>query len=279
MTSALLLENYLQSLRLPTFLKDYDQVGRQCGERDSPYEEFLQVLAEREVTTREQNAILRRIREANFPARKEVSDYDFSVVPKFGKKRVLELSKCEFIERKENICLLGKPGMGKTHLALALAHEACRRGYKVKFFTASGLATAYAEARDERQVLRLERFVTTRDLIVIDELGYVPLGQNGAENLFGFFSRCYERTSLIVTTNLPFTEWPQVFGEERLTGALLDRFTHRIHILEIIGDSYRLKQSLKAKEGRRETGNKDLKANPQVKEASDNGSKKNTAKN
>ena len=136
----------------------------------------------------------------------------------------------------------------KTHLAIALGREACRRGYRVGFYTATGLATTYAEAREERHLQKLERAIDKRDLIIVDELGYVPLGQGAAENLFGFFSQCYERTSLIVTTNLPFSQWPQIFGDERLTGALLDRLTHRVHIVEMQGESYRLKKSKKQKE-------------------------------
>jgi len=142
--------------------------------------------------------------------------------------------------------LNGAPGVGKTHLAVAIGREACRRGHKVRFFTASGLVNTYIEAREERQVLRLEKQICRNDLIVIDELGYIPLDRAGAEHLFGFFSQCYEQTSLIVTTNLPFADWPQIFAEdERLAGALLDRLTHHVHILDITGDSYRLKASLK----------------------------------
>ena len=139
--------------------------------------------------------------------------------------------------------------MGKTHLAVALGREACRRNHRVKFFTAGGLATAYAEAREERHLQRLENHIRNRHLIIVDELGYVPLGQGASENLFGFFSQCYERTSVIITTNLPFGQWTEIFGDERLTGALLDRLTHRIHIVDIQGDSYRLKASLREQEG------------------------------
>jgi len=242
----LLLNSYLKTLRLPTFLREYPAVARQCTEKDAPYDSFLQQLAELEVQNRQAQGILRRIKQAAFPVVKELSDFDFSTVPKLNKKKVLDLARCQFIEQRANLVLNGAPGVGKTHLAIAIGREACRRGHKVRFFTASGLVNTYIEAREERQVLRLEKQVCRNDLIIIDELGYIPLDRSGAEHLFGFFSRCYEQTSLIVTTNLPFAEWPQIFAEdERLAGALLDRLTHHVHILDITGDSYRLKASLK----------------------------------
>ena len=242
----LLLTSYLKTLRLPTFLREYPAVARQCSEKDASYELFLQQLAELEVQQRQAQGIERRIKQAAFPVAKELADFDFSTVPKLNKKRVLDLARCQFIEQRANVVLNGAPGVGKTHLAIAIGREACRRGHKVRFFTASGLVNTYIEAREERQVLRLEKHIGRNDLIVIDELGYIPLDRSGAEHLFGFFSRCYEQTSLIVTTNLPFAEWPQIFAEdERLAGALLDRLTHHVHILDITGDSYRLKASLK----------------------------------
>ena len=171
-------------------------------------------------------------------------------MPKLNKKRVLDLARCEFIDQRANLVLAGAPGVGKSHLAIAWGREACRRGYRVKFFTAAGLVNTYLEAREQRQVLRLEATIARCQLLVVDELGYIPLDKLGAEHLFGFFSQCYERTSLIVTTNLPFAEWPQIFaGDERLAGALIDRLTHRVHVVEIQGESYRLQASLKAKKG------------------------------
>ena len=242
----LLLASYLKTLRLPTFLREYTTVARQCSEKDASYEAYLQQLAELEVQHRQVQSIARRIKQAAFPVVKDLADFDFAAVPKLNKKRVLDLAQGSFIEQRANVVLNGAPGVGKTHLAIGLGREACRNGRKVRFFTASGLVNAYVEAREERHVTRLENHIRRHDLIIIDELGYIPLDRVGAEHLFGFFSQCYEQTSLIVTTNLPFAEWPQIFADdERLAGALLDRLTHHVYIVDITGDSYRLKTSLK----------------------------------
>ncbi|MHC4214921.1 MAG: IS21-like element helper ATPase IstB [Planctomycetota bacterium] len=241
----LLLNSYLKTLKLPTIRSEYKAIARKCSEGNAPYEDYLQQLAELEVQHRTATAIERRLRQAEFPMIKEFSSYKFADVPKLNKKYVLDLARCQFIDTKANLVITGPPGVGKTHLAIGFGREACRRGYKVKFFTASKLVNTYIEARQERTILKLEKNVQRCDLIIIDELGYLPLDRIGAEHLFGFFSQCYEQTSLIVTTNLPFADWPQVFAEdERLAGALLDRLTHHVHILEIIADSYRLKSSL-----------------------------------
>ena len=239
MKEQLLLASYLKTLKLPTMLAQYAEVARQCAEADASYEEFLERLAEREVAARQAKATERRLRQAGFPAAKDLADFDFTAVPKLNKKRMLDLARCEFIDQRANIVLAGAPGVGKSHLAIAWGREACRRGYRVKFFTAAGLVNTYLEAH-----------IARCQLLVVDELGYLPLDKLGAEHLFGFFSQCYERTSLVVTTNLPFAEWPQIFaGDERLAGALIDRLTHRVHVVEIQGDSYRLQASLKAKKG------------------------------
>lgn len=246
-----LLTSHLRSLKLPTMLASWNEVARQCAETDASYGEFLERLAERELLARQSKATERRLGQAGFPAPKDLADFDFAAAPKLNKKRVLDLARCEFLEQRGNVVLVGPPGVGKSHLAVAWGREACRRGYRVKFFTAAGLVNTYLEAREQRQILRLEAQIARCDLVVLDELGYIPLDKLGAEHLFGFFSRCYERTSLIITTNLPFAEWPQVFaGDERLASALIDRLTHRIHMLEIQGDSYRLQSSLRSKRAR-----------------------------
>ncbi len=145
--------------------------------------------------------------------------------------------------------LLGNPGTGKTHVATALAHAACMQGKRVRFFTVTALVTQLLEAREERQLQRFLARVEKQHLLVLDEFGYVPFTKAGAELLFEVVSRAYERQSLIVTTNLPFESWTEVLGNERLTGAMLDRLTHRVHIIEANGQSYRLKSAKRRAKG------------------------------
>ncbi len=154
-----------------------------------------------------------------------------------------DLARCDYVDRRENIIALGPSGTGKTHIALGLGLAACQRGLKVRFTTAAALVHDLIEAQDERRLQRLQKQLTSQNLLIIDELGFVPLSKSGAELLFEVISQCYERGSIIITSNLPFDEWTEVFGSERLTGALLDRLTHHVHILEMNGESYRLKHS------------------------------------
>jgi DNA replication protein DnaC len=182
-----------------------------------------------------------RIKEARFPAVKSLDSLDFAAIPSLNKTMVLELARSEYVTRRENIIAVGNSGTGKTHIGLGLA--ACQKGLSVGFYTAAALVHELLEARDEKRLLRLQRQLAGYKLLIIDELGYVPLSQTGAELLFEVFSQRYERGSTLVTSNLPFDEWTSVFGSERLTGALLDRLTHHVHILQMNGDSYRLSQS------------------------------------
>ena len=167
-----------------------------------------------------------------------------AAIPSLGKMLVLELARCEYVLRRENVIALGNSGTGKTHVALALGLAACQKGLTVAFTTAASLVNQLMEARDERRLLKLQRDLAAVQLLIVDELGYVPLSPTGAELLFEVFSQRYERGSTIVTSNLPFEDWTQVLGSERLTGALLDRLTHHVSILTMNGDSYRLKQSV-----------------------------------
>ena len=185
----------------------------------------------------------RRIRQARFPAVKSLDGFDFAAIPSLNKMLVLELARCEYVERRENVIALGNSGTGKTHIALGLGLAACQRGVSVGFTTAAALVHELLEARDEKRLLRLQKQLANYKLLIIDELGFVPLSKSGAELLFEIFSQRYERGSTLVTSNLPFDEWTEILGSERLTGALLDRLTHHVHILEMNGESYRLAQS------------------------------------
>ena len=195
---------------------------------------------ELELIDREKRAAERRLKAARFPTYKTLENFDFTAQPSVNKTLVGELMRCLWIEQRENVLLVGNPGTGKTHVATALAVEACGRGKRVRFCRVTELITQLMEAREERELGRLKKQLSRLDLLVLDELGYVPASKLGAELLFDVISTAYERTSLIVTTNLPFENWVEVLGSERLTGATLDRLTHRCHILECNGQSYRL---------------------------------------
>jgi len=200
-------------------------------------------MSELELLDRERRATERRVRQAKFPVVKSLDSFDFLAIPSLNKAMVLELVRSEFLLRRENVLLLGNSGTGKTHVALALGLAACQRGHRVRFTTAAALVHELMEARDEKKLLRYQKQIAAYELLIVDELGFVPLSKTGAELLFEVFSQRYERTSTLVTSNLPFQEWTEILGSERLTGALLDRLTHHVHILEMNGDSYRLKQS------------------------------------
>ena len=252
-TPQLLLGNHLKVLKLPTFLREYDKLARQCATEGVEHTGYLLRLAELELIERERRMVDRRIKEARFPAVKSLDSFDFLALPSLNKTLVLELARSEYVLRRENVIAVGNSGTGKSHVALGLGLAACQKGLSVGFTTAAALVNELLEARDEKRLLRLQRQLAAYKLLVIDELGYVPLSQTGAELLFEVFSQRYERGSTIVTSNLPFDEWTGVFASERLTGALLDRLTHHVHILEMNGDSYRLKQSKRRQRGARAT--------------------------
>lgn len=244
-TPQVLLAHHLKVLKLPTFLREYDKLARQCASDGVDHPRYLLRLAELELIDRERRMVERRIREARFPAVKSLDSFDFAAIPSLNKTLVLELARSAYVARRENVIAVGNSGTGKTHIALGLGLAACQKGLSVGFTTAAALVNELHEARDEKRLLRLQRQLGGYKLLIIDELGYVPLSPTGAELLFEVFSQRYERGSTIVTSNLPFDEWTAVFASERLTGALLDRLTHHVHILEMNGDSYRLKQSKK----------------------------------
>ena len=242
-TPQMLLAHHLKALKLPTFLREYDKLAQQCAAEGTDHPRYLLRLSELELIERERRMVERRIKEARFPAVKSLDSFDFIAIPSLNKTLVLELARCAYVIRRENVIAVGNSGTGKSHVALGLGLAACQKGLSVGFTTAAGIVHELIEARDEKRLLRLQRQLASYKLLIIDELGYVPLSQTGAELLFEVFSQRYERGSTNVTSNLPFDEWTNVFASERLTGALLDRLTHHVHILEMNGDSYRLKQS------------------------------------
>ncbi len=249
-TPQVLLDHHLKALRLPTVLREYDKVAQQCAEEAVDYPRYLFRLTELELLDRERRATERRIKQARFPVVKSLDSFDFLAIPSLNKLLVLELARGEFIDRRECVLALGNSGTGKTHIALAIGLAACQKGYRVRFTTAASLVHELMEARDEKRLLRFQKHLASFELLIVDELGFVPLSKTGAEMLFEIFSQRYERSATMVTSNLPFNEWTEILGSERLTGALLDRLTHHVHILEMNGESYRLKESKQTKAGR-----------------------------
>ncbi len=242
-TPQVLLAHHLKTLKLPTFLREYDKVARQCAAEGVDQVRYLLRLAELELIDRERRMVERRIKAARFRTVKSLDSFDFRVIPSLNKFLVMELARCEYIDRNENVIALGNSGTGKTHVAIGLGLAACQKGLKVGFTTAAALVHELIEARDEKRLLRMQKQLASYKLLIVDELGFVPLSKTDAELLFEVFSQRYERGSTLVTSNLPFDEWTEVFGTERLTGALLGRLTHHVHILEMNGESYRLNQS------------------------------------
>ena len=244
MTENLLLETYLKSLRLPTFLANYRKFAEEAAQAGHSYDRFLLALAEQEIAQRKRNRIARRIKGARFPVLKELADFDFSCISSPHKQRVLELARGAYIPKAESIIMVGNPGLGKTHIATGIALAACRQGRKVRFYNAAALVNELILAQEEQ---RLPKFLATllkHHLVVLDELGFIPFSSIGAQLIFQLCSTLYERVALVVTTNLRFADWTQVFGDEQLTAALLDRLTHHAHILEFIGESYRFRERM-----------------------------------
>jgi DNA replication protein DnaC len=241
--STVLLAHHLKALKLPTMLAECEKVSARCAAENADHLAFLLQLCELELIDRERRASDRRLKAARFPNDKTLDTFDFTAQPSLNKPLITELLRGEYIDQRENILLVGNSGTGKTHVATALGIAACAQGKRVRFCDVIELVTELLEAREERTLLRLKKQLARLDLLILDELGYVPTSKVGAELLFDVISTAYERYSLIVTTNLPFENWTEVLGSERLTGAALDRLTHRCHILEASGESYRLRDA------------------------------------
>ena len=241
--SSVLVKHHLKQLKLPTMHAECEKTAARAAKENFDHLAYLLALCELELVDRERRAAERRLKAARFPTSKTLEEFDFNVQSSINKPLVLELAKGDWIDKRENLLLIGASGTGKTHLATALALSACLQGRKVKFYRVTELIALMLEAREEKHLLRFKSQLVRQDLVVLDELGYVPASKAGAELLFDVIGSAYERQSLIITTNLPFENWTEVLGSERLTGAALDRLTHRCHILEAKGESYRLKDA------------------------------------
>jgi DNA replication protein DnaC len=247
----MLLRANLKQLKLPAMGAEYAKLAREAATANEGYTPYLLRLTELEVAARASNAVHARIRAADFPVAKDFDTFDFTCVPSLSKPKVLELARGEWIEQRTNTCLIGSPGTGKTHLAIALGLAACRQGKRVRFFTAAALVTRLEEAQKQYQLDRVLAQLDRVDLLICDELGYLSFSRAGAELLFQVFADRYERRSLLVTSNLAFSEWGQIFQGERMTAALLDRLTHRCQIFEMNNESFRFRESMKNKKAKK----------------------------
>jgi DNA replication protein DnaC len=253
MTQEFLLESYLRQLRLPSFLHSYQQLATEAARSNLSYERYLFALAQEEVANRDVRRIERLIQQAHFPVLKDLADFEWNLVPSVPKARILELAQGAYIAEASPVILLGNPGLGKSHVATGLALAACRQGHRVRFYNVAGLVNDLIKAQQEYQLSRVMAQICKYELIVLDELGFLPFTATGAQLLFQVCSALYERVAVIVTTNLRFAEWGSIMGgDERMSAALLDRLTHRATILEFVGTSYRFRQQLQHQDIREE---------------------------
>lgn len=245
--SIALLDDYLKRLKLPTIARNYDRVAKEAQSNKVTLQEYLCCLAELEVQTREENRKKERLSQAKFPSMKTLDQFKFEEIPNIDKNAVLQLFKGQYLASAENVVFIGNHGTGKTHLAIALGVDACHAGKKVRFYSVGELVHQLLEARDARQVFRMQQQLAKYDLLILDELGLTDCKQDGGNLLFQVISSRYERCSTIITTNLEFKDWTNVFGTQQLTNALLDRLVHRCQIVQANGESFRFKESIKRK--------------------------------
>jgi len=249
MEQSVALETYLKQLRLPMFVQQYQPLAQEATREHLSYERYLLALAQAEIAKREVQRINRLIAAARFPVRKELADFDFSLVESLHQTQVVELAEGGYIAGAESVILVGNPGLGKSHVATGLALAACRQGRRVRFYHVAGLVNDLLAAQHELRLSRVLTNMSKLEVLVLDEFGFVPLSPAGAQLIFQLISVVYERVAVIVTTNLRFGDWTTVLGDQLLTAALLDRLTHKAHILEFRGQSYRLRQRLDQSDG------------------------------
>lgn len=235
---------YAKHLKLPCFI-GYEDVIRQL-QPDEGYEDFLKQLMKLEVAQRQENLQRRRIKSAKFPFMKTLDEFDFTRLEKVSSSFIWELGSCDFVRNKQNIIMVGNPGSGKTHLSIGLGLKACQAGMNVKFYTASNLVNDLTEALQLGRLGKFERALSKIDLLILDELSYLTFNRHQSELLFQVISDRSERGSIIITTNLEFSRWTELFENEIMVTALIDRVTFRSHILDMnVEDSYRLLQTKK----------------------------------
>ncbi len=252
-----LLEDHLRHLKLPTMLRQYAECARQARETGESHESFLLALTTRELEQRQANQLKRRLQDARFPLMKTLETTDLKKWPGIELLQFRDQVEGNYIARRENLVIIGRHGTGKTHAAIVLGIEACRRGYRVLFTTAADLVNTLVEAREEKQLKKYMGRLRKYSLVIVDELGYIPFSAEGAQLLFQVFADRYERGSVLVTSNLQFAQWTNVFGEAALTAALLDRLTHRCFIHDFSWESIRFTESLqRMKRGARNAGNR-----------------------
>lgn len=237
----------LKALNLSNMSRNLEGRLRQAKETGVGYDEFLLDLTGAELQARAEGRLNRRIREAKFPLLKPIDTFDLEAVPDLDIRLFRDLAGGGYIQERRNIIFLGRSGTGKTHMATALGIEACKHNFRTRFTTCYGLVNELIEARQERVLQRLIQKYVRCDLLILDELGYIPFSKEGSELLFQVLAERHEKGPVIITTNLGFADWTQVFGDPTMTAALLDRLTHKAHIINCSWESYRLKQSLNQK--------------------------------
>ena len=243
-----LLESYLRQLKLPSFAQNYAAFAQDAARTDLSCERYLLALCEAELAQRDAHRVERCTAQARLPVLKELSQFDWSCVQGVSKTRVFELAQGGYIAHAEPILMIGNPGLGKTHVAIGLALAACRQGRRVRFYNVATLVNDLIVAQHELKLSRFLALLCKQELLVLDEFGFIPVSREGANLLFQLCSTLYERVAVIITSNLKFSDWKSVMGEEHLTAALLDRLTHRAHILEFLGESFRFRQRLQQAE-------------------------------
>lgn len=233
----------LKELRLPSVATHWARLAEEALRKRQSHPEYLADLVHAEVSDRRERRIARLIRDAHFPVLKTLDGFDFGAQPSLERETVLELADTRFVSERRNVVLMGEVGTGKTHLAIALGLAACQRELRVRFATAAELTNMLVEAKEQKKISRKLEQLARYELFVLDELGYVPFDKLGADLLFSFVSRVYERRSLVVTTNLPFARWSEVFLDATAAAAVIDRIVHHATLLKTEGESYRLKDA------------------------------------